>query len=198
MKHLFIGLLLLATSICLAQVYQQIDKHGGITYSDSPLNNSAEPINLPTINQIQAPQAAPSSTSGTDSSVTTQTTQGLPLADNNNLNQPYTTFLIDTPKNEETIQNQPIIPVKIKTDPALRDGDTIQLLVDGNPSGPPQSGKEFELKDVDRGTHQISAVLIGQNQSILNQSNTITIYVHHASVSTINANQNKPAIPVGP
>src|SRR5437588_8336323 len=65
--------------------------------------------------------------------------------------KPYSTFMIVSPKDQETIQNQPVIPVEITTEPKLQDGDRIQLLLDGKFWGEPAPSTHFEMVQVNRG-----------------------------------------------
>lgn len=174
-------LILLAAVICHAQIYEQIDKKGNIIYSDTPLNDSAKKMDLPESYQTPPPANASNASISTD-----KVPKKIELP---NTSQPYQSFLIASPKNEDTIQNQPVIPIEIKIEPDLREGDSIQLMLDGNPSGPPTASTHLELANVDRGSHQLSAVVIGQNQEILNQSSPVTIYVHHASINSIQRTQ---------
>ena len=169
MKY-FISLLFFITLNGYAQVYEQQDQQGNTTYSDLPLQASKE-------------VSAQSSSTNTSTITSTNTTSSLPIKKLTveNKNHLYNTFSITTPKNQETIQNQPLIPVKLKLDPKLQEGDRIQLMLDGKPWGNPEANNEINMSLVDRGTHQLSAVIFDKNQTVIKQSETITIYVHHAS-----------------
>lgn len=190
MRQKIIIFLLIIGSNCFGQVFQQTNPSGQIIYSDTPLNDEAKQIAVPTINQ----------TTGSDAiSETSSIKKKVITVDSKASNEPYLLFQIESPKNGETIQNQPIIPVKIKIEPELDQGDTIQLLLDGKNLGPPLAKTVFELKEIDRGTHQLSAYVIGKNQQILNQSSVITIYVHHASISSIKQTGGRaPTAPAAP
>src|SRR5690349_3704948 len=112
MKY-FILLLFFITLNGYAQVYEQQDQQGNTTYSDLPFQGSKE--------------VTVQSSENTSTITNTNTTSNLPLkkpaVENNNHN--YNTFSISTPQNQETIQNQPVIPVKFDLDPALQPGDRI-------------------------------------------------------------------------
>lgn len=179
MRIFILLLFLIFSSFSHAQVYLQFDKNGNPVYSDIPLSSTARKI-LPKNKEIP-----------------TQTIETIeikpPKPTNENLTPvisgvqklPYKEFLIQSPKDQETIQNQPIIPVIFTVEPELQLGDKIQLFFDGKPWGQPEATTQFQLVNVDRGIHQLSADLLDKQQKILNQTPNITIYVHHASVTTI-------------
>ncbi len=153
-----------------AALYMQQDKNGNITYSDMPLNNSKE-IEVPNVSSTTSVPPSSSSTTGAKQSSAIDK------------NAHYKTFVIVSPKDNETIQNQPTLPVLLKINPALRPGDKILLLVDGKPWGNPQANTYLQAENIERGTHQLSAVLIDKDQVVLQQSNTITIFNHRASAN---------------
>jgi hypothetical protein len=159
-----------------ATIYQQGDVNGNITYSDSPLNSNATIVSPPaSTGSTTTPVVNP----GSDVSSTATEVEASTVAIQN-----YLIFMIDSPKNNETIQNQPVIPVEIKLDPALQEGDQIQLILDEKPWGKSVKGTRLELDGVERGTHQLYAVMMNKDNQIKMKSNVITIYVHRNSVVT--------------
>lgn len=184
MKYWIAVLLLLFTIDCHAEIYQQQDVDGHTIYSDIPLNNNAQKLNSPA--SLKSSSGASSQTTTT---VATPSETQPSLATPKSIKQSYKVFLIAAPKDQETIQNQPVIPVKIDIDPPLQEGDKIQLFLDGKPWKDAVASTELQLAEVDRGIHQLSASLIDANKIVLKQSGSITIYVHHASVNSISKAQ---------
>lgn len=91
---------------------------------------------------------------------------------------------ISSPKNSETFTTQENIPVVVNLQPKLEEGDSLQLLLDGQVIGTPQTSTEFLLPgNFARGTHQLQAQLIDKNHQILRSSQVITIYKHQASTA---------------
>lgn len=166
---LFIILCLFSLST-FANVYQQVDEHGTTVYSDTPLSNQAKKVELPGAQNYESP---PSITTPPPKTTTATTTVSIA----EEARKPYTTFLIISPKDQETIQNQPIIYVEVQLDPKLQAGDVIQLFLDGKPFGSPSNSTHLQMSLVDRGTHQLSAVIVDANQKIVKESNSITMYV---------------------
>lgn len=179
MKKIILSLFLLfATMTCIASdVYTETDSQGNVVFSDTPLSDHSKKM---TESEIQ------------QSSTTVKSNQeSQPIADPNpaeeklNTNkQPYTEFVIASPVDQQTIQNQPTISVSIKLTPALQEGDKIQVFLDGRPWGAANATTSFQFPQPDRGIHTISAKLIDSNQLVLNQTKTITVYIHQTHIST--------------
>jgi len=185
MRYVVLLLLIFHAAISYADIYMQTDKNGNITYSDVPLSNSQKII-LPDINSSNSNlQTVPDTTP-----VDTLEKNTVPVTVETAVEQPYTEFAILSPKDQETIQNQPTISVKIALKPALRPGDTIQLLLDGKMTGPQMASTSLGLTLLERGTHQLSAIVLNANQQVLQQTNPITIYVQRANVNTSPAFRN--------
>lgn len=171
MKCLLAICLLLMTFTCHAAIYQTIDNSGNTVYSDQPIGQNAQRIDMGSKQNPAILNTSPDTTSS-------QPPATIAPAETAHT---YTVFTIDTPKDLDTFQNSRSIPVEIKIDPALQKGDSIQLILDGKPWGSTQNSPHLSLDQADRGTHQLSAVILDSNQRIIKQSNTITIYNHLAS-----------------
>jgi hypothetical protein len=180
MRFLILILLILASSAYSQQnqlIYKTIDANGSTTFSEKPLNSNSVSVVLPTAN------TAPSTTSTS----TIQTVPSVPVTNTiviENTKKEYTTFDITSPANEETIQNQPVIPVSINLIPALQLGDKIQIYLDGAPWGQAMPSTKFEFTAPDRGTHVIYAEILDKNLKILKRTNSNTIYVHQAHIGS--------------
>jgi len=171
MKHLLTLLICLYSSLSIAAIYMEKDRNGNIIYSDIPQPNAST---------IQPGKGNTVSTPATSSAP-----QAQPLMQpqpKQHTAQSYQTVRILSPKDQETIQNQPVINVALKTEPELLPDDKIQIYVDGKPWGKPASKTEFQIVQLERGTHQLGAKIIDKNAKVLNTFKTITIFVHRASV----------------
>ena len=67
---------------------------------------------------------------------------------------------MDSPVDQESIQNQPSVNIELKIDPPLQAGDKVQIFLDGAPWGPPAPTTHFVFNAPDRGTHTLSAKII--------------------------------------
>lgn len=191
MKYLMLIIFMMMPLICHADIYKSVDAKGNITFTDKEAGDNQVKVDLPDTNIV--PSGSSSASTQTSDSSTVPTVESITInpapagnstsaniAVNQNANKQYTKFMIISPANEETIQNQPTIPIKLDISPALQPGDVIQIYLDGAPWGNALHNTNFELPAPDRGTHVISATLFDKNMGVLMQSNSNTIYVHHA------------------
>jgi hypothetical protein len=173
---LMIGLLIFSI-LASAEIYMQTDPNGSVIYSDTP-TQGAKIITLPESNALSSitasHPAAPAAEKSTDGkeAVPAQVTK----------NSPYTRFLIDSPLDKQTITNQQEIPLTVVVEPELQKGDTIQVYLDGKSPQGAAAKTTFELTNVERGEHQLYAVIRDQDSNLLKQSQTITVYIHYAHV----------------
>lgn len=169
MKKILCFLILFTVTLSYAEIYMTVDNHGNVTYSDTPMKNS-EVITLPnTQTQTITPEPpAPVKETAVEATKT------------NGKKKAYTLFRIIRPQNQETIPNQPTLTLDLKIEPDLQTGDTIQIYVDGKPTGAPGTGMHFDVGRIDRGIHEVYAEVIDKNHQSIMQSNVITIYFHQA------------------
>lgn len=168
MKYIVMAMLLIASMMCHGSTYMN-ENNNSVIYSDEPMGSSKQ-INTEDANTISTQPVSSRESAVKDS--------GEPVS------AVYSMFAITSPVDQETIQNQPEISVKMKLQPQLHEGDKIQLLVDGKPFGAAMPDLNQSLKLLERDTYQISAVIVDANHMVKQQSNTVTIYVHRASAQT--------------
>ena len=174
MKYLLLFLFLITFLVAgAATVYTKIENNGDIVYSDTPVSNGKTMEIQETISTVSTPQ----NTVQKDNSQ--QELQKNPKKD------VYSKFLIISPKNQETFQNQREAVIEINLQPELQLGDKIQLVVDGTLYGSPSLSLLQKLGQLDRGMHQIAAAIIRGDQQIIQQSNTVTIYIHYARLGIV-------------
>lgn len=176
MKYLVMLMLLLITLPCYSDVYTETDSQGNITYSDSPSTNSKKI-------EMQETSAPPPVTTNIPNKPTI--TSPTPTSEEStNADEPYTKFLIKSPTDQQTFQNEREIPVEIVITPDLKKGDKIQLFVDGIPHGEASSSTVLTAKQLDRGMHVISAILYDKTNKILKNTKGVVIYVQYARLGT--------------
>lgn len=181
---LCIGLL---ASFCFADtIYQQTDSQGNVTYTDSPSSHS-KAIVIPSSDSSLSTTSSStsSSTSSTSSAVSATATPDTSVGASSDTDHvPYTAMSMTTPVDQETFQNQRLIPVTVALEPALQKGDKVQLYVDNAIYGAPVDGVNLAINQLDRGSHTVSAVVIDKNKAALKSTKTITIFVQYARLGT--------------
>jgi hypothetical protein len=173
MRIVLLVSLLIFSIICSAEIYMHTDKNGSVIYSDTPTKDAQ----IITLSNTSSPPPLASTPTTTNTNLTTEKST---IPDQVSPRLPYEKFLIDSPLDQQTINNQTSIPVVLLLKPDLQKGDTIQLYLDGTPQQSPASKTNFELSNIERGTHQLSAVLLDENKNTLKQTQTVTIFIHYA------------------
>ncbi len=100
-------------------------------------------------------------------------------------NQPvsaYAAITITQPADQATFHNQTPISVIVLTQPDLKAGEQVQLMLDGVAYGLPQRSLNFSLMDLARGKHQLQAVIIDKDGNSLKNSAPITFFKQQASL----------------
>lgn len=158
-----------------AAIYRSVDSNGIITYSDQP-TVSAEAVALPKASVSTKPPAAVSSVQAK-----TENT-------NKEKKEPYATFEMQTPKDQETIQNVADITLSVDIQPALQKGDTVQFFLDDHAVNDASANTSTVVSKTDndkpiltRGTHTIYAELYNEKNEKIKTTPEITVFIHYAS-----------------
>jgi hypothetical protein len=155
-------------------VWKWTDEKGAVHYSDHPEGPNAVEVDVSTNTQTysadEAKTGLPTPTSTSSSKAPKS-------------NAAYQSLEIANPAADETFQNpEGPINAQVTLQPALKSGDTLQLLLDGQlvDSG---SSTSFSLPDVERGTHVLQARIIGSNGATVMASSSVTFHVQKASTT---------------
>ncbi len=181
MKRILRFVLLLLILPCNAAIYQSTDQDGNIIYADEPIGNNSRLLDIGT--------DKPTSTSSEESIQQNKSAQTSSIENTSLPHQDYVTFEVLSPKNQETVQNQTVIPIKVKIEPQLQAGDVLQIFVDDQAWGTPSPSTDLTLNNLGRGSHIIYIVIYDKKHVMVKKSFPITIFVHLASVNSINANK---------
>ena len=173
-RILIIGMICTVSFAAYGAIYTHSDPNGETVYSDTPLSQEATPLDMGHEASLEA---------GTLSTPPKeQSTSALNATTTNNERKPYQALTMLSPKNKETIANQPTLTVRLHVEPALQEGDVIQLFLDGAPAGPTTTQLQITVPALERGSHTLKAVLLGNKQQSLIQTDTITIYIQRISL----------------
>lgn len=164
----------LGSAVGQAQIYQSVDVHGTVVFSDVAQANS-QPYSLAAANisGFNGAAAMP------DSLVLTKESGNVTAAAS--VASTYSVSIVQ-PQDQSTIHDQAPIAVMVSLQPNLKTGDSLQLLVDGLPTGAPQTALQFMLQDLIRGTHQLQVRILDVNGQTLKMSLPITLFKQQASV----------------
>jgi hypothetical protein len=153
-----------------ANVYKQVGPDGQIEYSDQPSQESTQMI-LPEI-QINPPAegVTPAPKEGTKSAEDPKSSNPNP-----DQKQEQLSIAISSPIDQQFFTSvMTEVPVTFVVQPKLSPTQKIKLLLDNQPYGEPQNTSNVVLKNLERGTHEIKAMVIDENNQILATSAPVT------------------------
>ncbi len=156
MNRLLLAILLLAsTSPALAQVYTYIDAQGNRVYTDKPHAN-ATVVDVGPSNSMSATPVLPA--------------PARKLAKKRPISH-YEMLRILIPEPDATIQDPAgNLIVTVTSDPPLMANHGYRVLMDGNVVAGPAVSPVFQLKNIDRGTHQLAAEIIDSHETVIERT----------------------------
>ena len=165
---LFTLMCLAAPLVLGATVYKWVDENGVVHYSDQPHPN-AEKVHVQAVQTYKAGTAPPSDYGGAAASAAPQTG--------------YAGCAVSAPADDESFTNVESLTIAVRTDPALRPGDQIYILIDGALANNGAAvGNSYTLSPVERGTHTVQAVVKNSEGGLMCQSPGISFHVHQPSI----------------
>lgn len=159
---------LLCASAAVGQIYKTTDKNGNVVFTDQPPTGDrpAEEVKLKPLNTTPATAARPRQEPAEE-----------PAA-------PDYTVSINFPTDETTIPMGPgNFSVVATTFPPLREGEMLQLQIDGADRGAAQRASNWDLTNVFRGAHELTVQRKSPEGEVLATSEAVTVYVHRPSVN---------------
>ena len=163
-----------------AQIYSYIDASGNKVFTNQPPDGiNAAPVELPPMNTMDPPEV----------SAPAQVADAVPV-DGQSL--PYSQLqLTNLPTDEALRSNNGTFTVSASLQPALRPGDSLQLLLDGQPYGAPTNVPLLQLTEVDRGEHTL-AVQVKTGDQVVQQSAPVSFTVQRVALGGPKATQPLP------
>jgi len=154
-----------------SEMYKWVDEDGNTHYSDiQPFKNAGEHISpdlntTPAVN-IPKPQVTAEGSTSTKETV-------------------YKLFKVASPSNNATIRdNQGNFSIGLEIQPALntKQGHYINVLLDNKITHNKLTSLSAQFSNIDRGTHQVSAVIKNKRGKTLLRTENISIHLHRKSI----------------
>jgi hypothetical protein len=170
-RRLFTLVSLLASLAVAGTVYKWVDENGVVHYSDQP-HSEAKKVEVPPVQTYKGEASVPA----TPAAPAAPPASAQPAGD-------YQGCAIAQPTNDQTFTNIDSLSIVVRTDPGLRAGDQVFLMLDGQPlNGGKPTGSQFTLSPVGRGTHSVQAVVRNSQGGVLCQTPGVTFNVHQPSI----------------
>ncbi len=163
---------LLSTAVLAQQAYTWTDESGVVHYSDRPFPGAAT-IDLRAAQGYSAPQPV---------RVTPEPTDAAP-AEEEAPEQPYTTFNVIRPVQQETLWNiGAVLDVEVDLQPGLQQGHRLGAYLDGQLIDVGARTTQFQLPDVFRGMHTLQAVVLDVDGDEVVRSLATSFMVQQTSI----------------
>lgn len=163
---LLLLLLLLITppSFVNAEIYKTIDKHGNVVFTDKPSpDQPSEPVTLKPATRLHLPP----STSGSVNQPANSTASEEPA---------YSMFEINSPVHDSTVRNNGNFTIKVDIRPSLAKGHRLRFYIDGQVVTGPQRLLTHNVKNMDRGTHQLKVEILNSSGKVVQKAES-TVHV---------------------
>ncbi|MFK8048583.1 MAG: DUF4124 domain-containing protein [Halioglobus sp.] len=161
--------LLILPALVSAQIYKTIDKNGNVVYTDQPSKSGTdhETVELKQTNTAPPPP---------------EVIRPEPEPDKKDQETTSYTVAITSPEHEATIPNGPgNFPLVVSLEPALAEGASLQLYLDGVARGEPQRALVWQLTNVFRGAHDLTVSVLNEDNSPIATSTPVRVYVFRPS-----------------
>lgn len=151
-----------------SRIYKTVDAEGNVVFTDIPPreDTSAEQIIIENPNSFKVEEALGPADQWI---VEPSDAEEVPFS--------YRSLNIASPADDETIRdNSGNVSVIAVTNPRLQSGHRLRLLMDGQPA---QDGvqSQFDLQNVDRGSHSIALEIIDASGSVIKRSESSTFHL---------------------
>lgn len=160
-----------------AQIYKVVDKDGNVTYTDQAPGDGTEPMDLPELSVVSTDYEAdekPAATEPVEEVAEKELTR-------KDLRKLYKDFRISRPAPEETFWGtENTVVVAWESSEPLQEGLSVQFSIDGKAQA--ASGENMMGITLDRGSHTVSATIVDERGRPIMSTDTVTFYVHQASV----------------
>ena len=177
-----IACLLMALAIpATAEIYSYTDASGNKVFTNQPPEGVvADTVTLPAMNTMDPPEASAAEPTATD--VASVDGQALPYSQ---------LALTNIPTEEALRSNNGTFTVRAVLQPPLRPGNSLQLLLDGQPYGSPTNVPMLQLTEIDRGDHSLAVqVIVGDK--VIQQSSPVSFTVQRVALGAPKASQPLP------
>lgn len=181
--------------LAVAQVYKHVDEHGNVSYSDSPPEPGAEPMDLPELSVVEPPPKTylPGREPKPEATEDAAADEELSLGD---LRRMYRDFRLVSPAPEQSFWGTGNdATVAWAAGQPLRPGMSVVITVDGQKREPTVQ-PTLVLQQMDRGEHTVGAELVDARNRRIASAQPVTFYVRQYSVN-FNQPQAQPRNPGG-
>ncbi|MEE8264011.1 MAG: DUF4124 domain-containing protein [Gammaproteobacteria bacterium] len=167
MRILFLILGFILSFSVSAVVYRWVDENGHVVYSDRP-HPGAQALEKEEVQTVDVPPVEPI----TPRSETKESPKSGFAG--------YKRVAVVSPQNDEPVrENAGNVTVSVTLEPGLQNklGHKLALFVDGTQISEPGTATQFQLNNMNRGTHTLEAKVIGPDSKVIKSSSPIVFHM---------------------
>ncbi|TFH92915.1 DUF4124 domain-containing protein [Vibrio ouci] len=154
-------------------IYTWTDQDGTLHFDDAPNHNQAQAIELPNLEQPALPKLEPYQQAEVQA-LHTQIATPKPLS-----------VTITAPNNDEALRNNNgAITVQAVLSRELVAGEQLQLTLNGEKYGAATTNPNWQLKNIDRGSHSL-VIQVVRNGKLIASSQAITVHLQRSTVKPV-------------
>lgn len=167
-----VALVLPARQLLAANVYKVVDEDGNVTYTDQPPDPGAKPVDLPGLSIVERPEYQENAR--TPSQDNSEANEQNSMRD---LQRMYRQFQIVSPTPEQSLWGTAnTASIAWDAGAPLQPGMRVKVMLDGEAMEPTTSSV-INTGRLDRGEHQVSAVLIDADGNSVMQAQPVTFFI---------------------
>lgn len=165
-------LLLSPGSAMASEIYRHVDENGNVTFSDEPMDDDSEAMELKSLPEMNLPDPAErNKRSNHDED------QEKPIDEQ----QGYQTIEITAPEHDSAFwRGDGLVVVRFQSQPSLRRGHRYALELDGEQIKKGRS-TTFTLDSMNRGTHELVVHVVDANGETVSSSDVTRFTLHRPS-----------------
>lgn len=163
-----------------AQVYKIVDKDGNVTFTDKPPEGGAEPMDLPPLSVIEAPDYEKAAR---DKAEAEEAAGGEKEVSLRTLRNNFRDFAIISPLQEESVW-RPDGPISIAWNSSnqLMEGMSVQIFLDGRQQAD-TTASMIPVNGLDRGEHTVTAKIVDARNRTIATAEPVTFYVRQPGLA---------------
>ena len=165
-------LVLPLTPASASEIYRHVDENGNVTFSDEPMDDDSEAMELKSLPEVNLPDPAERERGSTGSE---------PEDDQAEKQQGYQTLEITAPEHDSAFwRGDGLVVVRFRSQPSLRPGHRYALELDGQQIKEGRS-TTFTLENMNRGTHELVVHAVNANGETISSSDVTRFTLHRPS-----------------
>lgn len=171
-RRALLCLALMTPALVSAEVYTYVDAEGNRVFTDQPHKNAKRVDIAPSNSTSGSPPKRPVQSRAPQAKAQTEVMFR------------YDLLRILVPEPDASIRSTPgDLIVTVTSEPALQQGHSYRLLLDGKPIGTAGRSPVFPLHNVDRGTHQLAVEIIDQRGRVLEKTPSQPFHLNRISLA---------------